>query len=63
MKLQLDPTKRDGFGFCAELSGELVGRDEWGFPVLPGGDVPADLGAQAREAVRSCPRRALRLVP
>lgn len=62
MRLQLNPAACDGFGFCAELLSELVGLDEWGFPLVAGSDVPAHLVAAAKQAVRSCPRRALELV-
>jgi ferredoxin len=40
---------------------ELVELDEWGYPVITG-DVDVSLLAPAREAVRACPRLALRLV-
>lgn len=62
MKLQLDPSACDGFGFCTELLGELVTRDEWGFPVIKQADVSAELEGYARQAVKACPRKALQLV-
>lgn len=62
MKLRVDPTACDGFGFCAELLSELVTLDEWGFPVVERGKVPAHLEKAAKRAVLSCPRRALELV-
>jgi len=39
----------------------LIVLDDWGFPVIGGDDVPAGLLEEAREAVRLCLRRALRL--
>ena len=39
---------------------ELVGLDEWGYPILDG-EVRPDLLREARRAVRSCPTLALRL--
>jgi ferredoxin len=60
--MQLDPTKCDGFGFCAELLAPWVGLDEWGFPVRAEADVPPAMLGAARQAARACPRRALRLV-
>ena len=53
-----------GAGVCAAALGELIGRDDWGFPtglersslVVPGDLVPA-----ARTAVATCPMAALRL--
>jgi ferredoxin len=49
-------------GLCAELLPELVGLDEWGYPLVRG-EVPPALVALAREAVAACPRQALRLHP
>jgi ferredoxin len=60
VRIVLDPTACDGFGFCAELFPEGVGLDEWGYPVLTG-ELAPELVAAARAAVRACPRRALRL--
>lgn len=47
-------------GLCAEVLPELVTLDEWGYPVVAGG-IRADLLDRARDAVRMCPRQALRL--
>ena len=63
MRMQLDPTKCDGFGFCAQLLAPWVDLDEWGFPVLADAEVPPAVLGAAGQAVRACPRRALRLVP
>lgn len=48
-------------GICFELLPESVRLDDWGYPVVDD-DLPAELVAQAREAVRACPTLALRLV-
>jgi ferredoxin len=67
-RLQVDPTRCEGHGACAELLPELVHLDEWGYPVLAGATgpsgtpVPDDLQRHARRAVALCPRLALRLV-
>jgi len=58
-RLRVNPAVCDGFGFCCEILPEVIGRDEWGFPVLGEGAVPAGLGAAAERAVAFCPRRAL----
>jgi ferredoxin len=63
MKLQLDPSTCDGFGFCTGLLGELLRSDEWGFPIVLDPDVPAELESYARQAAKACPRKAIRLVP
>ena len=60
MKLKVNMIACDGRGLCAEVLPELVVLDDWGFPIIAA-DVPADLAAQAGEAVRICPRLALRL--
>ena len=39
----------------------LIVLDDWGFPIIRDGDVPGCLTAEAREAVRVCPKLALRL--
>ena len=60
-RLGIDRITCDGRGLCAELLPELVGLDEWGYPVIPDPAVPADLLAHARRAVAACPVLALRL--
>ena len=49
-------------GLCAEMLPELVRLDEWGYPVLADGEVPAELLKHARDAVQACPKLAFRLV-
>jgi ferredoxin len=48
-------------GLCAELLPEVVTLDEWGYPIVEQ-EVGDDLVGLARDAVRMCPRLALRLV-
>jgi len=60
-RLRVDPIACDGRGLCAEIVPELIGLDDWGFPVIGGNDVPEHLLAEAREAIRLCPMLALRL--
>ena len=59
-RLRVDPIACDGRGLCAEILPELITLDDWGFPVVQA-DVPGSLAADAREAVRVCPKLALRL--
>jgi ferredoxin len=61
-RLHIDWTACAGHGLCAELLPELLGRDQWGYP-LPHKDlsVPESLEPHARQAGRLCPRLALRL--
>ncbi|MFE3228670.1 ferredoxin [Nocardia sp. NPDC059228] len=66
LRLHIDWTRCDGRGVCSELLPGTFARDDWGFPltrdhrdpVLEHADLPA-----ARDAVRLCPRLALRLLP
>ena len=55
----LNPIACEGRGLCAEVLPELITLDDWGFPVIRAGDVPGPLLADAREAVRVCPKLAL----
>ncbi len=60
--LQVNPILCDGVGYCAEIVPELIGLDDWGYPVVssdPVGD-PALL-RMAERAVSQCPRVALLL--
>jgi len=59
----VNPIACTGHGLCADLLPELVGLDEWGYPMLDGAPVPGELMALARRAVRLCPTLALRLEP
>ena len=62
VRLRVDWSACDGQGLCAVWAPELVQRDEWGYPVVAPGAVPAALLPVAREAVSACPRLALALV-
>jgi ferredoxin len=65
-RLQINWIRCDGRGLCTELLPEVLDRDEWGYPLPRDGApevvVPLALEAEARTAVSSCPRLALRLV-
>jgi ferredoxin len=63
LTLRVDPIACDGRGLCAEVLPELIRMDDWGFPVIANGIVPARLRPAAAEAVRICPKLALRLEP
>ena len=61
-QLRVNPIACTGHGLCAELLPELVTLDAWGYPLLAGGPVPAQLARRARHAVTNCPALALLLV-
>ena len=64
-RLHVDWTLCDARGSCLELVPELLERDDWGYPLARSGEtapvVPAAARADALDAVRECPRMALRL--
>jgi len=59
-ELTVDMTACEGRGLCAEVLPELITLDDWGFPIITG-PVRSSLRDHARQAVRLCPRLALRL--
>ncbi len=65
-RLHIDWTRCDGRGLCTELLPGLLARDDWGYPLARDGsrepEIPDGQGRFAREAVKLCPRLALRLL-
>ena len=61
MQLAVDRIRCDGRGLCAELLPELVRLDDWGYPIVATGPVPAHLLPLAQRAVARCPVLALAL--
>ena len=59
--LRVNPIACDGHGLCAELFPEWISLDDWGFPILRGGEIPRGLEEHARRAAEACPVLALRL--
>jgi ferredoxin len=63
--LTVDWTRCDGRGLCIELVPELLVEDDWGYPEARDGDptlpVHPRVLRHAQDAVRECPRLALRL--
>lgn len=60
-QLRVDWPSCQARGLCHELLPEVVDLDEWGYPIV-NGVVTDELLADAKAAVRACPRLALRLV-
>ncbi len=60
-RLRVDPIACAGRGLCAEVLPEMITLDDWGFPIIADQDVPSGLRRAAEEAVRLCPKLALRL--
>ena len=59
--LSIDRIRCDGHGLCAELLPEVIALDDWGYPIIKAGTIPAGLAEHARRAVDACPVLALRL--
>jgi ferredoxin len=60
-RLHVNPIACDGNGACAELLPEMIGLDDWGYPIVDPRPVPPELMAHARRAVAACPKLALAL--
>lgn len=60
-RLDVNWAQCTGHLLCAELLPELIGVDDWGFPVLPDQPIPPALLRHARRAKAACPALALRL--
>ena len=65
-RLHIDWTRCHGRGLCTELLPSLLGRDDWGYPIVRDGSrepaVPRSAMTEARAAVDLCPRLALSLI-
>jgi ferredoxin len=59
--LRVDPIACVGHGLCAELFPERITLDDWGYPMIADGPIPADLLVHARRAADACPTLALML--
>jgi ferredoxin len=59
--LEVDAIACDGYGVCAELLPEWIRLDDWGYPIIREGKVPAALLDHARWAAANCPALALKL--
>jgi ferredoxin len=59
-RLRVNPTLCEGYGYCAEIVPELIGVDDWGYPIVSATEIESDdLLKLARRAVATCPRLAL----
>jgi ferredoxin len=57
--VRVNPIACAAHGMCAELLPEMIELDEWGYPVVDGRPLPAELLAHARRAADACPTFAL----
>ena len=61
MRIRVNPIDCKAHGVCAEMLPEWIELDEWGYPILDGDELPAQLVEHARRAARGCPTLAIRL--
>lgn len=61
LDLRVDWPRCEGRGLCHELLPEVIDLDPWGYPIVTDPVTP-NLRTSAKEAVRDCPKLALRLV-
>ena len=59
MRVRIDAELCQGHQMCAIRAPELFGSDDEGYGTVLLADVPAELEASARQAVASCPERAV----
>jgi ferredoxin len=59
VRIRVNPIACVAHGVCAELLPEWVELDEWGYPLLDGEPLPAQLVMHARRAAAACPARAV----
>jgi ferredoxin len=57
--IAVDRIKCDGHGLCAEILPEVIRLDDWGYPIVAPGPIPAQLLPLAQRAMDSCPVLAL----
>ena len=60
-RIQINPVTCDGHGLCAEMLPEVIGLDDWGYPIVVTREIPAHLEGIARRARDLCPTLALLL--
>lgn len=60
-RLEIDWTRCDGHGLCAELLPNRISRDEWGFPLVRSTRIRPVDKKDVHRAIAACPALALRL--
>ena len=63
VRLQVDWILCDGYGLCGDLLPDLIGLDDWRYPILDPVSVARGRVHDAQRAVDCCPVKALRLEP
>lgn len=60
-RVVVNPIACTAHGMCAELLPERIALDDWGYPIVDGRPLSADLLEHARRAAEVCPTFALLL--
>jgi ferredoxin len=63
LRLRVDWIRCDGYGLCGDLLPDLIGLDEWRYPIIPEGPIDRALRHDAQRAADCCPMKALVLEP
>lgn len=59
LKVVVNPLKCVAHGLCADLLGEWITLDDWGYPIIDPRPLPPELEAHARRAAAACPTLAI----
>ena len=63
MKIQVDSTKCDAYGLCAETAPQLFELDDFGYATTRNdGVVPEESRSVAEAAISACPVKAIRFL-
>jgi ferredoxin len=61
MRVQVDMSKCQAYGLCAEEAPDVFELDEWGYPELTDdGAVPDGQAPRVERAIGACPAQAIR---
>jgi ferredoxin len=63
VQIVVNPITCEGRGLCAELLPEMIGLDDWGYPMIDPSPVPRHLEPHLRRAISACPTLALMARP
>lgn len=61
LRLRVDWLRCDGYGLCGDLMPDVIGLDDWRYPVIPSNAIDRRKLHDAQRAVDCCPVRALML--
>ncbi len=58
-RVVVNPIACEAHGMCAELLPERIALDDWGYPIVDGRPLSAEMIEHARRAAEACPTFAL----